>query len=157
MKTESILSVKNGEYFFMPKRISFILASLICLFSVWWINTPPLFKGYANTFEIYLLSASSTSEIKQVNAIQYRFSGRIFGESCILTENQTEQFDVMEFLSKFSAKVVEVEEIGGCISYYAYSNKIDRAQNFNGQAVNLHVAVRDGMIKIGSPIIFGSF
>ncbi len=62
-----------------------------------------------------------------------------------------------EILSKARAKVVQVEVVGDIIIYYAYSSRLGQGVNIDGKKVNLQIATDKNKIKIGSPLIMGSY
>ena len=137
-----------------------IIKSLVCLisvatvFGIYACSQQPLFYGYANTFEISTLSYSSNASFYTVEEREYRFTFNRTGESC---EIFTLGRNVQEILSDFSAKTVFIEETAEQTSYYAYSDKIQYLKIINGKKVNLHISVSSEKIKMGSPVIFGSF
>ena len=141
----------------MLKRISFILVAVFTLFAVWWINSVPIFYGYSDKFEIYKTDSASITEIVQVDSIQYRFESNVCGESCLISKTLCDSFDVNDFFSKFNAEISIIEQTEECVSYYGYSKDIKYVKIMDGKPINLHVAVGNEQIKVGSPIIFGSF
>ena len=58
---------------------------------------------------------------------------------------------------KFGAKILLKESASDVISYYAYAPSIKDYIRVGGYAVNLHVAVGNGRVVIGTPIIFGGY
>lgn len=63
-----------------------------------------------------------------------------------------------DVLEKYRARLVRRETAAGVTSWYAYSPDLPFRVTLFGETVNLHVALRqDGAVKVGSPIIFGSF
>ena len=137
----------------MFKRIFVFLMAIICLLTTFFINKAPIFANYSDNYEVYLSSASSTAQILSVSKGEFYFLNDIKGQAFTARK---EQFDINEFLSAFSAKTVVIEEIAGGISYYAYSPKIKYKKEFAGETVNLQIFVGD-TVKVGSPIIFGSY
>ena len=148
MEKKSIFIFKN-----FIKVITCIL-SVITVFGVYFCTQTPLFYGYSDTFEISTLSSSSKAIFQNVNESQYRFSFNRTGESC---EIFTGEINVDKILADFSAEIVFIEETAEQTSYYAYSDKIKYLKILDGKKVNLHISTSSEKIKIGSPIIFGSF
>ena len=130
------------------------MLSVLTVFGVYFCTQTPLFYGYGDTFEISTLSSSSKALFQNVNEREYRFSFNRTGESC---EIFTDEISVDKILEDFSAKVVFIEETAEQTSYYAYSDKIKYLKILDGKRVNLHISTSNEKIKIGSPIIFGSF
>lgn len=63
----------------------------------------------------------------------------------------------MELISSFGGEVLFIEEACGRTSYYAYAQGFGEGLFLYGKRVNLHVAVGDGVIVLGTPIIFDGF
>lgn len=62
-------------------------------------------------------------------------------------------------LSFYGAEPRITENAGGGVSYYCYSPKIGSAQCkiVGGEAVNLHIFVKDNEVRAGVPLIFGGY
>lgn len=65
-------------------------------------------------------------------------------------------FDLEAFLKSVGGKIVAVEELSDSVNYYCTAN-LPYSVNLYGTRINLHVSVRDGSVKVGSPIIFGGY
>lgn len=105
-------------------------------------------------YEVYLGSNSSNCKVVGVDKNEVkRFSLR-YGESC---EFSCESFDLVGLLDEYSAKIVYIEKTENGESYYCFSEKIKFSKTLNGKKVNLHVHWTKEKIKIGTPIIFGSY
>lgn len=128
-----------------------IILSLLCVYA---INKRPLFTEYANEFCLYVGSNSSNCSFREANEIEYLFSLNVFGEGCRVEKNE---FNLSEFLQDFSAEIVKQENIQDVTCVYAYSKKVKYLQIIDGKKVNLHVAITNDGIYLGSPIIYGSF
>lgn len=112
---------------------------------------PPFF-GLASEYEVWAGANSSAGRkvlcegeyaIVDVNAL-----GGVACESKRTAES---------LLSQFGATVLFSETTCGVTSYYAAAD-LPFGVEVNGVVVNLQVAVRtDGSVKVGSPIIFGSY
>ena len=126
------------------------VASLILILTYF----QPIFYGYGNARELYLYENSSNALIVSAD-----YNGR-FNRADVKGESFTvdkENFDVFAFFARFNGKIKFTESVDGNISYYGYSPKIKYRCGLNGYVINLHVCVRKNDVKIGSPIIFGSF
>ena len=110
-------------------------------------------KKLDGKFEAYKNSSSSQAEIVFLSKKQMYFTVGKTGESVELEKTT----DIEKLLIDFSAKLVMVEEIDCGVSYYAYSSKIPYLTKLKGQKVNLHVFVGEEKIKVGAPLIYGSF
>ena len=138
----------------MLKSLRVFLIIAICLSCVYFANRKPLFIDYSTTFTLYTNSNSSNCNFKSVNRLNYCFYINVYGEECSIRKKG---FNLEEFLDKFSAQLIFVEQTENTVSYYAYSKKIKYLQIIKGQKINLHVAVDDDMVYLGSPVIYGSF
>ena len=136
----------------LKKLFSLIIATIILL-SVGVINSKPVFDGYAKTFEVYIGSNSSSAKIVSANKKDLLFMNNIHGQAFIADKDA---FDLKGFLKEFDAKIISVEKIDEGVSYYAYSPKIKYVNQLFGKPVNLQIFVGE-TVKVGSPMIYGSF
>ena len=136
----------------MFKKFLVVIISVLCLANTYLANAQPIFKGYADNFELYV-GGENTITILNVNEKFYPLVFNVRGESF---KTEAAEFDLDEFLLQFDARVLFTEEIEQGVSYYAYSSKIPYRRLVLGQTVNLHVFVGK-QITVGSPLIYGSF
>ena len=133
-------------------------ASALCLscalFAVLlFFNTLPTGQGES---EYYLYSPSSQAKIKETLS----FSDLPFVEGrseCYRFDNveETELF-VKELEEKTHAVPLLSETVDGVKSVY-YKADLPYFVRLNGQKINLHIAVKENLVKVGTPIIFGGF
>lgn len=121
---------------------------------MWQTNNQPCFSDYSNTYEVYEYSNSSSASIQPVSHSEYKFAFNKYGESCQIEKSV---FSVNDILNSFSANLIKVEKLAHGTSYYAYSPNIKYRIQLQGQYINLHVFDGEDSLKIGSPIIFGSY
>lgn len=138
----------------MCKKIALCLICVLVLSLTIFTNKTPIFKGYANNFELYLNSPSSLANIVSANSFSYAKYKNICGESFNVDKNE---FDLQKFLSDFCASLIYTEELEHGVSYYLYSKKIKYRTTLFGSVINLHVFVSNSSITVGSPLILGSF
>lgn len=138
----------------MLKKFSYILAVILTLACVGYVNTKPLFSNYSDSFTVYVGSNSSNAQILTVDGKDYRFIKDVTGESVKISNLG---FDVNEFFEKYNAKIVFTETTDGVVSYYGYSKDIKYQTTIGGKRINLHVAVTKDSVTVGAPIIYGSF
>ncbi len=103
----------------------------------------------------YLYSASS--QAKRVNALAVQDIFFVTGESVGFTAEENGETLARELAARYGAEILLCEEACGVISYYAYTPVWSERVCVEGQAVNLHIAVRGNACVVGSPIIFGGF
>lgn len=138
----------------MFKKVCVVVFSLILLFSLAIFNNAPVFSDYSCEYEIYLANSSNINSVKTVNKKEYFWQFAIVGESCVI---ENKNFCLNDFFSKLNAKELFSENVGDIAIYYAYSPQIKYCERVNGKTVNLQVAVSKEYIKVGSPLIYGSF
>ena len=142
---------KNGLKFL----INFLFIAVLSILYV--INTSFYLKNLDGRFEVYLESNSSNAEIVSLDKNEVSLCFSKVGEACLLEE----KLDVNEIFSMFNATLVFVEEIEGQdykgTSYYAYSDEIKYKKIINGKKINLHIFTCEEYVKVGSPLIYGSF
>ena len=136
----------------MFKKVLVLILATCILINLAICNNQPLFSQFNNKFEVYL-SNSSDGQIVFADSKTYPFISGIYGESVAINK---EEFCLRDFLSNMQAKIIFTEQIDEGISYYAYSPKIKYRTKIKNKIINLHVFVGAG-VKVGSPIIFGSF
>ena len=141
----------------MFKKLAIILSAVIVMCSVQYFSAEPLFYEFMNesgSYEIYLENYSSSADIVMLNDIStYKTLSNISGESCRVRGHVTKE----EILNSFNARLVFEENHANGTSYYAYAQTIKYRTIVRGENINLHVFVGENGIKVGSPIIFGSF
>ena len=79
----------------------------------------------------------------------------MFYDSVCATKSK--DFNYQNLVEEVGATLQFVEDVNGVKSFYYYSPKISKVQILNGKKVNLHVAVANNYIKIGSPFICGGY
>ena len=138
----------------MLKKVLALLLSCFIITGLFVFNNSPIFKNYADEYEVYLTDFSCSNKIISVDKNKYSFILGIKGESVVI---EKADFCLQSFLTDFNARVVLVESAENYTCYYAYSPNIKSSRQINDKAVNLHIALTDQRVKVGSPIIYGSF
>jgi hypothetical protein len=138
----------------MFKRFLLIVSVVMLLIGLTLSYSAPLFIKKGKTVQAYIGSSSSLARIEEVDALSFMLLKGVKGESVELDYNE---FNLSNFLKEFRAKLLFIEQTEEGVSYYAYSPKIPYQKRINGKTVNLHVFVASERVKVGSPIIFGSF
>lgn len=138
----------------MFKKTVTLTLSAILIFCLYVSYKQPIFKGYATNFEISLCDYSLSQGLKVVDSTEFLFTNGIKGESCQI---EISEFSLIDFLNEMNAKIVFEKQIDGAKSYYCYSNDIKYQKIVEGQIVNLQVVLKNEFVKVGSPIIYGSF
>ncbi|MBQ2714924.1 MAG: hypothetical protein IJF76_04780 [Clostridia bacterium] len=93
--------------------------------------------------------------VSDTNIVRNSIKGRIRGESFRCFGDM----DVVEFiLNRTSAKVVKEGYVDGIYTAYLYTGEIkDRGIELFGEKVNMQIAINQGVVSVGTPIILGSY
>ena len=140
----------------MLKRLFVIFTTVFICIAILVPNKSPIFYGYAPKFELYLQSASSNAVMVVANADDYSNFINVKGESF---KTVKENFNLHNFFSDMNAKLLFTESVAEGTSYYAFSKSIRYRDEVRGEVVNLHVFISNAtnQVKVGSPLIYGSF
>lgn len=111
----------------------------------------------------YFLDSASSQGL-QKETLSLLDITRVKGE-CVQTEisaytdnRQLSKAEIAEEITrKYQAKILFCEEVNGTLSYYAYVSAWTDSVWLYGQKVNLHVAVGETCLTVGTPIIFGGY
>lgn len=137
----------------MFKNFALLLAAItfgFCFYSLYRAKTP-VFKGYANEYEVYLSHGSFGDNALTVSEDGFFAINKISGESC------TTSVSYERLLKDFSATHVFSERIDCGENFYAYSPKIHYKTYVKGKAVNIHYFAGEKENRLGTPLIFGGY
>ncbi len=138
----------------MLKKTAVIFAACFLILALYFYLNTPIFKDYANTYEVYLESYSSSEDIVKVAYNNFSGLPRIKGLSFKAERNN---FSIAEFLEDFGAEIKFTESVKEGTSYYCYSGKIKYREMVKGKIINLHVFIGSEQVTVGAPLIYGSF
>ena len=123
---------------------------------IYMYSSLPLTSGLSKRAEFYVQGNGSNAQIVNVENLtelqKYSFS-KVHGEGAIVEDKQK----LFKFITDYGVEFYYSQKIEDGTSYYGYSNKIRYSQKLNGKIINVHIHVKNGTIKIGFPIIFGSY
>lgn len=136
----------------MFKRYFIVFLSVAFMLSLYFTVNKPLFSDYADRYELYLKENSSIAEIVNADNYSFPFYVSVKGEACVVKCG-----DEKEIIGDFNAEIIFTEETDDAVIIYAYSKKIPYEKIVSGKKVNLQIAKRNDVIKVGSPLIYGSF
>ena len=137
----------------MVKKISVLIASILLLLCLFFLNRVPVINN-ANQNEVYLSSYSMSSQIKKVHKKDFKFILGVKGECYTIDVND---FCLDEFLRQLNATIIFTENLSNVDCYYGYSPNIKYLEMVKGRLINVHIAISKSYVKIGCPIIYGSF
>ena len=135
------------------EKVFVIFALFLTLILLFVSNSIFYLKDFDGNFEVYREFSSSTDNIQSVKKEQMLFMIGKKGEGCFLSNNMS----IFEILKKLNADVVFEEEILEGKSYYCYSKDIKHKTMVKGEVINLQVCISQKGVKIGTPLIYGSF
>ena len=104
--------------------------------------------------EYYLHRASSQAKI-ETDLLPEEFL-ILEGESVTYRAEDGAAF-AKTIMEKLRARVRVRESACGVESYYCYSPAFASFVVVDGEKVNLHLAVGEGFVKVGTPLVFGGF
>ena len=111
----------------------------------------PFLKG-ERTY--YLYSPSSQAVIAKEYSLKDYFS--LKGESVFILTEEPKR-GIKKILKELNATVLFEEEVDGVRSYYCRARGLFKGIQINGVTVNLHIAVKENSVVVGTPIIFGGY
>ena len=65
-----------------------------------------------------------------------------------------DSYNIEEKLNLLNAKTVHYFTDGEVENYYFFSEKVHNFEIINGKKVNIHLAVKQGEVVVGSPVIY---
>lgn len=136
--------------------IKLSLATLAAVFIIFAIAALPK-KICFNGGENYVFyCGTSSADCKTVRAdknakVMRIFLGNVCGEGA-----EYKELDIKEFLTSVGGKIIFSESAAGIVNYYC-SADLPYSTVLDGTEINLHIAVCENSVKVGSPIIFGSY
>lgn len=135
------------------KTLTAVVLSASCAALIWTLGKFS-FPNNAAKEEYYLYSPSSQAE----RTLFLRAKDVLFleGMSYEYETSDGEAF-AQEMIRSFRAVVLETETLDGVTSYYCYSPRLGDTTVLFGCKINLHIAVKGDLVKVGSPIIFGGY
>ncbi len=66
-------------------------------------------------------------------------------------------YDYYSALNLKDCVLQKIEVVDGVKNYYYHSKKLPKIEIIDGKKVNLQISINNESVKIGSPIIYGSF
>ncbi len=140
----------------MPKKrtISILIIFILILYFLTLVNSTSYFENFKGTHEIYLGSSSSCAEVICVDGKKVKNYLGKSGEAVFI---EGDSVSVDNIMHEFDASIVFTEQVENGESYYAYSKSIRYRKTVKGKVVNLQIYKSEKGIKIGSPLIYGSF
>ncbi len=133
--------------------LSVLTCALFCLF-FYTLNACKL-SALSGKRTFYLYSKSSQATITQKFPLLEL--NKIKGESVAFALQENPQTLLENILKRYGAKVEFIEQNGDSVSYYCYTPKWANTLTLQNQTVNLHIALNESRVVVGTPVIFGGF
>ena len=99
---------------------------------------------------------TSSADCKVVRADNNAKLTRIFLNNVCGEGAEFKELDIGEFLSSVGGKIIFSESAARITNYYCSAN-LPYSVVLDGAEINLHIAVCENSVKVGSPIIFGGY
>ena len=129
------------------------LASALIIFAIAALPKRICFDGGEN-YVFYC--GTSSSDCKTVRADKNAKLTRIFLSNVCGEGTEFKELDIDTFLLSVNGEIVFSETAAGITNYYCTAN-LPYSTVLDGTAINLHIAVCENSVKVGSPIIFGGY
>ena len=140
------------------------LAVIFCLFFAVGVKATAVTRlADISGKRVYFLDSPSSQGLRK-ERLTIRDLTRVKGE-CVFTEISaygggrylTKEEIACEIAARYGAEILFTEETDGVVSYYAYTQKWQDGLYINGLKINLHIAVGEERLAVGTPIIFDVF
>ena len=99
---------------------------------------------------------TSSADCKTVRADKNAKILRVFLTDVCGEGAEFKELDIDGFLSSVGGKIIFSESAAGITNYYC-SADLPYSVIIDGAEINLHIAVCENSVKVGSPIIFGGY
>lgn len=138
-----------------------VIVALVCCASVK-LAYLPRFRDIQGERMYFLDKASS--QCLQASRLSLWDIPRVEGECVYTTISNyvggrylTKEEIVKEIVQNYNAEILFCEEVNGIVSYYAYTHDWSDGIYLYGRKINLHVAVGEEKLALGTPIVFGGY
>lgn len=129
------------------------VAAILIIFAIAALPNKICFDGGEN-YVFYC--GTSSADCKTVRANSNAKITRIFLNNVCGEGAEFKELDIDAFLASVGGKIVFSESAAGITNYYCSAN-LPYSTVLEGAVINLHIAVRENSVKVGSPIIFGGY
>ncbi|MBR2320538.1 MAG: YwmB family TATA-box binding protein [Clostridia bacterium] len=152
-------------FFYRLKNVICVaLAVLFCLFFAVGVKAVNITRlADIEGRRIYFLDSASSQGLRK-ESLTVSDLTRVKGE-CVFTEISayeggrylSNEEIAVEIATRYGAEILIKEEVDGIISYYAYTPRWQDGLYISGKKINLHIAIREENLAVGTPIIFDGF
>lgn len=132
------------------------LAAVSCVLIIFAIAALPKRICFDGGKNYVFYCGTSSADCKTVRADKNAKFTRIFLADVCGEGAEFEELDIDGFLSTVGGEIIFSESAAGITSYYCSAN-LPYSVVIDGAVINLHIAVCENSVKVGSPIIFGGY
>ncbi|MCH5148008.1 MAG: hypothetical protein J1G05_01425 [Clostridiales bacterium] len=137
---------------FIKLSVTALSAALI-IFAIAAIPKRICFNGGYN-YVFYC--GTSSADCKVVRADGNAKLTRLFLNDVCGEGAEFKELNIENFLLSLGGEIVFSESAAGITNYYCKAN-LPYSVEIDGEKINLHIAVCEGSVKVGTPIIFGGY
>ena len=137
---------------FIKLSITALSAALI-IFAIAALPQRICFDGGA---DYVFYCGTSSADCKVVRASGNAKLTRLFLSNVCGEGAEFKELDIDKFLSGVGGKIIFSENAAGITNYYCTAD-LPYSVAIDGTVINLHIAVCEGVVKVGTPIIFGGY
>lgn len=134
----------------MLKKMYFSLLAIFLTGCLFLLSSPSAFYLFNKKSTVFV--GSSSSECILIESFRQQIINGKKGESVKIT---TQEFNLEQIIKYFDAQLILKEQVGGIVNYYFYSKKLRYKERIYGKTVNLHIAVTNQGVTLGTPLIYG--
>ena len=139
------------------------LAVVFAVFCFLWCMQACRFSSAVGEDRVFYLQSASSQGLRK-ETLSIADLTRVKGE-CVFAEisifnggmSLTKEEIAQNIAARYGGEILFQEETCGVVSYYAYTPRWQDGLYINGVKINLHIAVGEDRLAVGTPIIFDGF
>lgn len=132
------------------------LTALSAVLIIFAISALPKRICFEGGYNYVFYCGTSSADCKVVRADDNAKLTRIFLKDVCGEGAEFKELDIDGFLAGVNGKIVFSESVAGITNYYC-SASLPYSTVLDGAVINLHIAVCEDSVKVGTPIIFGGY
>ena len=137
---------------FIKLSVTALFAALIIFAIAALPNSVCFNSGYNYVF----YCGTSSADCRVVRADGNAKLTRLFLNDVCGEGAEYKRLNIDDFLSSFGGEIIFSESAAGITNYYCSAN-LPYSVAIDGAVINLHIAVCENSVKVGTPIIFGGY
>lgn len=136
--------------------IKLSLTALSAALIIFAIAALPKSVCFNDGYNYVFYCGTSSADCRVVRADGNAKLTRIFLNNVCGESAEFKELDIEKFLLSVGGEIVFSESAAGITNYYCSAN-LPYSVAIDGAKINLHIAVCENSIKVGTPIIFGGY